>query len=1184
MAASQSSIVAGRGHVVLGVDKSPLQRGLQSASEEFKAWGSRIIGTGIRVAAIGALIAAPFIASFHHFVEAGSELQDMADRTGLAVEALQELKHAAEQSGSSAEDLEKGLKAMDQFLVNVAAGAPAALDSLDRLGLRFDEINQLTREERFHIFADAIAGIDNASMRTALVLDVFGRTGMALLPLLRAGSSGIRELREEARRLGLVMAAEDVAAAEALGDQLANLMKIAKAMAFQIGASVAPLIKVMVDAITQAAIVANHWIQQHRELARWIFAVGIGVAIAGAAIVVLGGIVWAVGGAFGVLWHTLMEIEHFFGMFTAATGGVGLALLQYSSALVGHFVPILKHVAHAFLAVRLSLLAATIASWVWAQVVAGSVAAAATASAFYGVVLTTISSGFGVLTLATWAWSIASTTAIGIANAALAIFGATIGLIKGMLTGFGALQAVIWVGATTKALIASAALAVYAAATGPASGGSLMLAIAEGIASIATTILTSGINLLIGAVVIFAGVFTVAAAAVGLFALAVVSFVPAITAVGVGISYLMARVEDLFDGLDRMTQAFIDFGAEVLNDPFGKLLESATEFYEFVSGKVLAIWETISNAVDEANEAFAASDLSDFATYLFYAAAGAAGLAIGLAYFATELPGLWAEGMGHIRDGLAAVFEWLMSGNLLEMILVAVEDALGEVVEVVAGVINEIGDLAGEIFGFLARPFIAAADFIGGILRTVTDFAVETVLAIARWFVELTNMIARPFIDLWQWWVATFDEAVAEVVNLFRRAFNAIADIVQTSLSGFREFFEELLYPVAVLGRNLVGAILEAMTGIRDSIGQAARDLAAGFSDVLPSIRVIGTAAASAASSTWGAFTHVLADIADNFSRTFGGTWNAIQSQNWELAWDIIRASAALLWHDISVFAVNTFNEWKSAGTIIFYRLGDILKDAFEGAWLAVVNFFDRSWTELRVLFSQGWTFIETGFWNIALEVIRAWGAVHNFIRDSIRQIVGALGVNVANMLGLNNLEAIQQGARDAVIRERNLAIDRGGQEVANIRNQGEGGAQFRAAEADVNRIVRQMEREQRDQEIRDLQERIRAAAAAGNEAERAQLDWELQHLIDQAEELAVGADPFFRLPALPGRDAFAPKLKTSIGGGMSFGEILGSIGASAREDPMARLARLEQRQIDLLEEVRRGIRDVERVAGARIG
>jgi len=335
MAADRKSIEMGRGHITVGTDRSPLEKGLDAAKAQFQAWGSSIMRIGGGVFAAGSTMAAGLLTATLAFVHIGGEMQDMSDRTGMAVEALSELRHAAGQSAASAEDLENGLKFMGRTLVDAAAGSQTAVDALARLGLSMADLAGLPMDRQLELIADRMAAIEDPAVRASAAMEIFGRGGMRLMPLLRSGAAGIQSLREEARRLGISMSSEDAAAAEQFGDAIANLTTTLKMMVFHVGASLAPAMMDFVKELTEVAAGVGHFVRENRQIFAVVGAVAAVVIGAGAALVALGGTVWLVGGALGALSGALAACGGIFGMVKAAiilgVPGMGAAFMAWNA-------------------------------------------------------------------------------------------------------------------------------------------------------------------------------------------------------------------------------------------------------------------------------------------------------------------------------------------------------------------------------------------------------------------------------------------------------------------------------------------------------------------------------------------------------------------------------------------------------------------------------------------------------------------------------------------------------------------------------------------------------------------------------------------------------------------------------------------------------------------------------------
>src|SRR5688572_12200652 len=120
---SAGEVRDGGAFVEIGANLSALEAGLRAAQAKIQSWGKGVALAGAAVFAGGVAVAGGLGAALLATVEMGSEMQDMADRTGLSVESLSQLRHAAEQAGASGEDLEKGLRGMNKLMVDAAGGS-----------------------------------------------------------------------------------------------------------------------------------------------------------------------------------------------------------------------------------------------------------------------------------------------------------------------------------------------------------------------------------------------------------------------------------------------------------------------------------------------------------------------------------------------------------------------------------------------------------------------------------------------------------------------------------------------------------------------------------------------------------------------------------------------------------------------------------------------------------------------------------------------------------------------------------------------------------------------------------------------------------------------------------------------------------------------------------------------------
>lgn len=345
MAATAGGIRAGKAYVELGV-QDKLTRGLKAAEAKVREFGQNVQAVGKAMAAIGAAVAGPMLAATMRFTAVGDQLDKMSRRTGVSVEALSELGYAAQISGTDIETIEKSLRKMQKTIVDAARGSTTAVDTLSTLGITLAELGSLSPEDQFTLIADRLAGIADPTARAAIAMELFGKSGTAILPMIEGGAEGIATLRDRAREMGFTMSTAAATLAATLNDTLYELRTAADYAAMAVGEALAPTINAVATAMTNAIVRVKKWIEQHRELVATTFNVASVVAGLGVAVLGLGtGIVIAskaagpliaaikaAGAVMGVVKIALVAAMSPALLLTAAVVGLGTALVVWSGA------------------------------------------------------------------------------------------------------------------------------------------------------------------------------------------------------------------------------------------------------------------------------------------------------------------------------------------------------------------------------------------------------------------------------------------------------------------------------------------------------------------------------------------------------------------------------------------------------------------------------------------------------------------------------------------------------------------------------------------------------------------------------------------------------------------------------------------------------------------------------------
>jgi len=172
---------------------------------------------------------------------AGDQIQKMAQRTGMSTESLSEYKHAAELSGTSIESLEKAVKRMQSTVYDAEQGLASSSRAIEELGLSVNDLAGLNPEQQFEKITMALAEVEDASKKSALAQDLFGKSGTDLLPMLNSGAEGLKQMREEAHELGIVFDQEAADASAQFNDDLDRLKKSFTGIFQELGKKLIPI-------------------------------------------------------------------------------------------------------------------------------------------------------------------------------------------------------------------------------------------------------------------------------------------------------------------------------------------------------------------------------------------------------------------------------------------------------------------------------------------------------------------------------------------------------------------------------------------------------------------------------------------------------------------------------------------------------------------------------------------------------------------------------------------------------------------------------------------------------------------------------------------------------------------------------------------------------------------------------
>lgn len=194
----------------------------QSIKGSFAGIG-KSLATGISGAAVAGTAAAfaGIAASMKTAIDAGGELNDMMAQTGAAGKGLLVMQRAFKNAGLAAGDVAPALQRMQKALAGVNEEGQPTNAAFKKLGLSVADLTAMDPVAAFQKISEAIAAIAMPAQRTAVAMELFGKSGGKMLSVV-TDASAFSAAAEQLGTLGDVLP-EIAADADFVGDAVGTL-------------------------------------------------------------------------------------------------------------------------------------------------------------------------------------------------------------------------------------------------------------------------------------------------------------------------------------------------------------------------------------------------------------------------------------------------------------------------------------------------------------------------------------------------------------------------------------------------------------------------------------------------------------------------------------------------------------------------------------------------------------------------------------------------------------------------------------------------------------------------------------------------------------------------------------------------------------------------------------------------
>lgn len=186
-----------------GMDMTAVMRGLRSmktAVNEFRNEVSHsFVDMGKEIA--GALFVGGAIGTLEKLGEKVEQIKTKAEELETSTSFIQGIGFAFDQVGVGAE---KGFKGMEKLAVAIGKARDAGKTDLFGVKLSEENGNLKDTETIFYQIADAIKGMPDPTERARAAVELFGKSGVEMLPALMQGGDELKKMADSAEKLSEV--------------------------------------------------------------------------------------------------------------------------------------------------------------------------------------------------------------------------------------------------------------------------------------------------------------------------------------------------------------------------------------------------------------------------------------------------------------------------------------------------------------------------------------------------------------------------------------------------------------------------------------------------------------------------------------------------------------------------------------------------------------------------------------------------------------------------------------------------------------------------------------------------------------------------------------------------------------------------------------------------------------------
>ncbi|HSH00104.1 MAG TPA: hypothetical protein VLB27_08645 [candidate division Zixibacteria bacterium] len=220
----------------------------------------KFVATGVLAAGAG------LVAAAQQTARQADEVERLSRALNIGVKEVQEYGYAFNTVDADLSDVADVFNTLSDRAADARGGMKSFQDDFKLIGLGVKDLKADRPDELFLKFADAIAKTPDKTKGAVAAVRILGDdVGNKLLPLLRNGSRGFKELAAEAHGLGVIMSGPQIKAAKEFHKQWLKISSVFRSFRNQLALAVIPKLTEGAEKVLTWITANRAWINERIE-------------------------------------------------------------------------------------------------------------------------------------------------------------------------------------------------------------------------------------------------------------------------------------------------------------------------------------------------------------------------------------------------------------------------------------------------------------------------------------------------------------------------------------------------------------------------------------------------------------------------------------------------------------------------------------------------------------------------------------------------------------------------------------------------------------------------------------------------------------------------------------------------------------------------------------------------------